>query len=292
MDVTFWGDPGTITRQHVTVTYDGLDATFAGAVADRIDQWWTAGPQYLALTGLPSLTVRITHLLGDQPPAWDDQQPYTLLINSPLTTGDRTPIDPPIDPLYEQTIAGQVSNKLIDVADNHIIVNPNADAGWLQSSLSDWLSALLLGRANLQQVGFMQTLTQHYGGATAITALLKNLTTNANIGVVATAVGQPLASLGVDWKEFFQWRLGLEKTLIQSGDQTAFNALWDQSLPATRSAAASRWATANQALPQVQSVAITNDTTLGTVANVQVTLNGTAASLRFRLVDNNWLRVS
>ena len=290
-DLTFWGDPGMIDGQTTTVQYDSLDAPLASALAERVERWWTEGCQYLDCSGLPHLTVHIEHQEGSPPPSWNSQSPLTLDINSPLTVGDRALADP-LAPDLEATVAGQITNKLFDMASGQLTVNADADAAWLRREIIDRLTALLLGRGNVQQLSFMQSLSDHYGGSQAIVAVMHQLSPNADISVLSIAFGQPLDQLNVDWLEFFQWRLGLEKDLIQSGNQTRYLALWDMSTASAAALAQDRWASPNQALPQVQSVALTADRTLGTVATVQATLSGSPVTLRFRIVAGTWKRLS
>ncbi|MHB8630194.1 MAG: hypothetical protein ACYDBJ_28710 [Aggregatilineales bacterium] len=291
-DLTFWGDPGEIDGQATTVQYDGLDAPLATALAERVERWWTAGCQYLNCAGLPHLTIHIEHQDSAPPPAWDGQSALTLDINSPLTVGDRVLADPPLSPDLEATIAGQITDKLFDQASGQLTVNADADAAWLRRETIDWLTALLLGRGNVQQLSFMQSLSDHYGGAQAIVAVMRQLSPNADISTLSLALGQPLNLLNVDWREFFQWRLGLEKDLIQGGNQTRYLALWDVSVPSVATLAQERWASPNQALPQVQSATLAADPTLGTVATVHATLSGGSVTLRFRVIAGTWKRLS
>ncbi len=293
-DLTFWGDPQQIVNPTTTVSFDSLDSPLAAALADRIERWWTSGCQYLACPGtLPRLTVRIEHTQSAFSPAWDDQAALTLRIESPLAVGDSAAVSTnplPVD--LETAIGTQIANKLFDQASGKLIVNPNTDASWLRQSIIDWLTALLLGHGNLEQLAFMQSVTQHYDGASAIVTILHQLSPNADVGMLSGALGGSLETLNVDWREFFQWRLGLEKTLIQSGNQSRFLELWDQSVASAVSLASQRWAAPNQPLAQVQSVSLGSDPSLGTVATVQAMLNGQPTTLRFRVVDGTWKRLS
>jgi hypothetical protein len=290
-DLTFWGAPTEIDGQNTTVQYDSLDEPLATALAERAEHWWTAGCQYLNCTGLPHLTIRVEHQNGAPASAWDEKTALTLDVNSPLTMGDRAPADPPLQPDLEATIAAQLADKLFDQVSGQLSVNPDADAAWVRREIVDWITALLLGRGNIQQLSFMQSLSDHYGGAKAVVALLGSLSTNADIGVLASAFGQPLDQLNVDWREFFQWRLGLEKDLIKGGKskQARYLALWDAS---SGSVAQERWNSPNQELPLVQSVTIAADRQLGPVATVQAMLSGNPVTLRFRVVSGTWKRLS
>lgn len=290
-DLTFWGDPAQINGQNTTVQYDSLDTPLATAIADRAERWWTAGCQYLNCAGLPHLTIHIEHQNGVPPSAWDEKAALTLDVNSPLTVGDRTLADPPLPPDLEATIAGQLASKLFDQASGQLTVNPDADAAWLRQEIIDWVTALLLGRGNIQQLSFMQSMSDHYGGAQAIVAVIRQLSPNADIDVLASALGHPLDQLNVEWAEFFQWRLALEKDLIQGGknNQVRYLALWDTS---AITLAQERWNSPSQGLAQVQSVAIAADRTLGTIATVKATLAGSPVAFRFRVVNGTWKRLS
>ena len=289
-DLTFWGDPAEINGQTTSVQYDSLDTPLATDLSARVERWWTAGCQYLACTGLPHLSIHVVHQYGLPPSAWE-KSVLTLDVNSPLVTGDRVLADPPLPPDLEATIAGQIADKLFDQASGQLPVSTDADAAWLRREIVDWVTALLLGRGNVQQLSFMQSLSDNYGGSQAVVTLMRLLRPNADIGVLASAFGQPLDQLKVDWREFFQWRLGLEKDLIQGGknNQTRYQSLWDSS---ATTAAQERWNSPNQALPQVQSVTPGTDRALGPVATVQATLNGLPVTLRFRVINGTWKRLS
>jgi hypothetical protein len=290
-DLTFWGDPAQIVGKVTTVKYDGLDAPLATALADDVDRWWAAGCQYLACAEVPRLTVQIQHQPASFTPAWDSHDPLALNVNSPLTVGDHA-LATALPSDLETAVAGQIANKLFDQASGQLNVNPNADASWLRQSLIDWLNALLLGRGNLAQLAFMQSIADHYGGSAGISAIVQQMTPNSTISVVATALKQPLDSLNVDWKSFFQWRLGLEKDLIQGKNQAAYLTLWDETAPGVSALAREHFGTPIQALPQVQSVSIARDSALGMVATVPATSGGQTLMLRFRVINGTWKRIA
>src|SRR5258707_638489 len=108
---------------------------------------------------------------------------------------------------------------------------------------------------DLSTLGFIQSLDDHYGDA-GLDAVLTNLTPNSDIGILNTALKHPLDQLSVDWKSFFQWRLDLEKLILQAGGtgmQNTFFALW-ASDSASLNHAQLRFSSIGQATPQVQSV--------------------------------------
>ena len=290
-DLTFWGDPAQIISSVTTISYDSLDTPLATALADAVDHWWTAGCQYLTCAQTPHLTIRIQHQEASFTPAWDSHEPLTLNVNSPLTVGDQVPADV-LSADLQSAVAGQIAIRLFDQASGQIAVNPNTDASWLRQSLIDWLDALLLGRGNLAQLAFMQAIADHYGGSAGISAIVQQLTPNATISVVASALKQPLDSLNVDWKAFFQWRLELEKNLIQSKNQNDYLLLWDESAPGVSALAREHFGTPIQALPHVQSVTITRDPALGMVATVITSSGGQSLPMRWRVVNGNWKRIS
>jgi hypothetical protein len=122
-----------------------------------------------------------------------------------------------------------------------------------------------------------------------VAAIIRGLSTNSDIGAVATALNTSLDALAVDWTPFFQWRLELEKTLAMSRKQAAYNALWDQSLAATL--ALSHWNNPGNSLPQVQSVTLGQDPAHGIVAVVTMLIDGNPARAQYHIVAGDWKRI-
>ncbi len=284
-DLTFWGDPQQIAGNVTAVKYDALDSTFAHALASRVDTWWTQGCALIGCANPPPLIVEI---VPDPGLAAQWAAPNTLRIASPLAAGDRAPDDPPLAADLETTIATRISEKLFDLASGQLPINANSDAAWLHQNIIDWLAATLTGHGSSARIGFVQSIADHYGGASAVAAILKQLSTNSDISVVAVALNQPLESLTVDWKSFFEWRFELEKNLIATGDQRDFLTLWDAS---ANTQAMQHWRSPYPALPQVQSVTLARDAS-GTVATLSV-LNGIQTfSAQFRVVGGTWKRIA
>ncbi len=287
-DLTFWGEPQTIKGSVSTISYSDLDAPLAGALASRVDRWWSEGCAAIGCSNPPPLTLEIAPDPSVQT-EWDGAKPFTLHIASPLSSTERTLADPALAPDLEAVISAQLAQKLFDQASGQLHTNPIADAAWFRQSLIDWLSAFMLGRGDTNKLTFVQSLRDHYGAA-GIKAIVHQLSTNSDVGVLAKALNQPLETLQVDWLPFFQWRLDLEKSLIASGDQADFTALWDIAQNDAAQRARQRWSTPNQAVPHVSAVAVGKDTAGVVIASVQAQIDTRAVVLTFRLVDGAWKR--
>ncbi len=288
-DLTFWGDPQQFTTGTTTVKYSTLDRSLAHTVGAQVDRWWSQGCTLVGCgTSVPSVTVEIVPD-PSLTPQWSDNS-TTLRIASPLAAGDRALVNAPLSVDLQEAIASRLADKLFETASGQLPINGNTDAAWLHQSIVEWVTASLLGHGDLTRIGFMQSLVDHYGGAKVIALLVHQLSTNSDINLVATAVQQPLETLNVDWRTFFQWRLELEKDLITSNNQAEFQALWDPSSVSVQGL--QRWTNRTQALPQVQSVKVINDPTKGVIANVSALLNNQTVTITFRVSGGSWKRLS
>jgi hypothetical protein len=288
-DFTFWGDEKTIMGKFSTLTYKELDETLAQALAPRLDRWWSEGCGYLGCMTTPKLTVRIVSdpsvMLG-----WDTRAENTLLIPSPLAIADRVRSDVPIADQLEDIIAAHVAERVFDVATGKLMPVTYSDSAWLRKSIIDWLSATYTGRGDLANIGFVQSLKDNYGVA-ALAKITQSLSPASDISLMGKVLNQPIESLALDWRAFFQRRLDIEKQLVKD-DQTAFQALWDTSNPVAQEQMLQRLSNPNNqpATPQVQAVAINTAQDGIPIANIQATVDGQGMVIVFRLVDGSWKR--
>jgi hypothetical protein len=287
-DYTLWGDPQTITGQVSTLNYSQLDSRMAQALAPRLDRWWSEGCGYLGCRDLQKLTVEIVPDPSGQL-RWDTEKPNTLVVPSPLSVDDRARADVDVPQPVEDAIASQLAERLLDLTTNDLHPVQTADAAWLRQVTIDWLSATFVGRGDPDRISFIQSLKDHYG-VPALATLAHALTPTADISIVGTALKQPLESLALDWRTFFQWRLDVEKTLLARNDTAGFQALWDVANPQALEQMRARMARPTQATPQVQAVAISPGTDGVARAAVQVTLDNKLQTVIFRLVNGAWKR--
>lgn len=282
-DFTFWGEPQVIERKSVTVRYKTLDGEFATQIAEKAERWWSESCTYLGCATPPPLTIEISPELTGAPRWSEDASTQVLLIGSPLIGGDRTPADLLLSSQIEDAIAGRLATRLFDLTTIQLQVNPNSDAAWVRQSVIEWLTAVMVGRGDLTQIAFIQSLKEKYG-AEGLTAVIKALSTDSDIGVVARALQRPLNTLDLDWRTFFQWRLSLEKDYIKVNNQRELLALWDTT-PEAQANLRTRAAQPNAPLPQVQTVSVQAET-----ATVNAQLNGQTVQVRFRIVNGAWRR--
>ncbi len=291
-DLTFWGDPAQINGAASTVKYDSVDAALATSVAKDVEHWWANGCALVGCSRPPHLTVEIVpdpSLVPQWADKADGSAPDLMLrIGSPLTQGDRAPLSPALPADLETTIATRLAEKLFDLASAQLPINADSDVFWLRQSIVDWTAASLLGHGSTARIGFIQSIADHNGNA-GVTKIIRGLSTNSDIGAVATALNTSLDALTVDWSPFFQWRLELEKLLVASRKKAAYDALWDQTLAANT--ALSHWSKPSTSLPQVQQVTLGQDPTRGIVAVVTMIIDGAPARAQYHIVAGDWKRI-
>jgi hypothetical protein len=287
-DYTFWGAQSTLNGKSSSVSYSQVDAGLAQALSTRVDKWWATGCSAIGCGVPPTLQVEIIPYQSDQP-KWDPNSPNTLIIASPLAQGDRTIADPVISTTLEDAVAQALADHLLSIATNNLKPVQTADAAWLRASAVSWLAATFTGRGNPTPANFIQSVNEHYGAA-GVSAVLHALTQSSDISIVGIALKQPIESLALDWRTFFQWRLDVEKTLLSRNDIADFQALWDSANPAALNQMRQRMARPTQATPQVQTVAISPGADGIPRAAVQVTADGQPATIIFRLDNGGWKR--
>ncbi|HLY24994.1 MAG TPA: hypothetical protein VKQ72_01565 [Aggregatilineales bacterium] len=286
-DFTFWGNSESVKSDTTVVNYSQVDAELGQALATRVQRWWPTGCATLGCSKVPVLTVEILPNQRDQPD-WEPSQPETLIVPSPLSVGDRASADVVISPTLEDAVAKALADHEFSVASNKLIPTQTADAAWLRQMIVEWLASAFTGRGDPND-SFAQSLNDHYGSA-GLSAVVHALTPTSDIGILGTALKQPIESLALDWRTFFQWRLDIEKTLLQNNDINGFQALWDSANPTALAQMRQRMINTTQATPQVQAVSISTGQDGVAQASVKVTANGQPATIIFRLVNRQWKR--
>lgn len=288
-DLTFWGASQTITGKIATINYYQLDSALAKALADRVEKWWSAGCNMIVCGSVPPLTVQIVPDEVDRL-KWDGDKPNTLIVPSPLASQDHARADGQISQSIEDSVADELANHLLDLATNNLVLDQNSDAGWLRQVTREWMAATFVGRLDPEQHSFIQSLNDHYGPQ-GLSAVIHALTPKADISIIGVALKQPIESLNLEWRPFFQRRLSVEKTLLSSPsrpDIASYQALWDAANPQALALMRQQMAQPNQDAPQVQSVAISPGSDGVIRANVQATSNGQPVMIVFRLVNGAW----
>src|SRR5260221_1713507 len=145
-DLTFWGDNQTINSKVSTISYQDVDTPLAQALAERVDKWWQDGCGYVGCQTMPTLAVVIAPLENEQP-RWDSTKENTLIIPSPLASGDRAPAQELSDSL-EDVIAKAIADRVFGLATKNVKLKATTDAGWLQQTTIEWLAATFVGRGD------------------------------------------------------------------------------------------------------------------------------------------------
>lgn len=287
-DYTFWGAARTLHDGDVTVQYRQLDEDSARALLERAARWWREGCHILGNSACPRLELEIVPNPVLQV-TWDSARPDRLFVPSPLARDDRLPIPNPLPQVIEETVAAYIAARQVDLVTGGVRPRRNADTAWLHQSLIDWLAATYTGRMDTLRLAFMQSLRESYGDS-AVAAVARALTAEADISAVSRALGQPLEALNLDWRPFFQWRLDVERQLIAQNDFETLQALWDVSDSSTRTLLQQRVNAFGQPSAQVVAAAVTAAADGIPRAIVQVLRADQIETLIFRLRDGTWKR--
>jgi len=287
-DYTFWGESRTLRDGAVTVHYRQLDEDSARALLERAARWWREGCRMLGNSACPALELELVPNPVLQV-AWDSAQPDRLFVPSPLARDDRLSLIDPLPHVIEDAVAAALAARQVDLVSGGVRPRRSVDAAWLHQTLIEWLAATYTGRVDMLRLAFMQSLRDAYGDS-ALAAVARTLSADADISLVARALGQPLELLNLDWRPFFQWRLEVERQLIVQNDLESLQALWDVSDASTRTLFQQRLSAFGQPNAQVLAAAITAAADGVPRAIVQVLRADQTETLIFRLRDGTWKR--
>lgn len=286
-DYTFWGEARTLRDDAVTVRYRQLDEDSARALLERAARWWREGCRMLGNGACPALELEIVPNPVLQV-AWDNPRADRLLVPSPLARDDRLSLLDPLPYAIEDAVAAAIAARQVDLVNGGVRPRRNVDAAWLHQTLIEWLAATHTGRADMLRLAFIQSLRDSYGDS-AVAAVARALSAEADISLVARALGQPLELLNLDWRPFFQWRLEVERQLIVQNDLESLRALWDVSDASTQRLFQQRIGI-SQPNAQVLAAAVTAAADGVPRAIVQVLRADQTETLIFRLRDGTWKR--
>ena len=237
-DVTFWGDEETIENAHSSVTYHDLDEDIAIALAERVESWWSSGCDLLACqTPVGDLEVIIDPASGLRL-GWDEDAEWRLLMISPRLNA-RVPADGALPVALEAEVAGVLAARLLEHAANGTVdysaenlLALNFDTEWLKSQVRSWLIATFRG----QPSPFLQSAVSVFGEAVP-GDLIRVLNGPGQINTLAPIFSPGAAALTdvdvlllgqVDWRDFFNWRLDLERRRLNENDYANFYTLYEQ----------------------------------------------------------------
>jgi hypothetical protein len=286
-DYTFWGLPAQKVSGQVTIQYNALDSGLATALAENVDRWWRTACEALACGETPPLLIEIVAEPSTQV-AWRGD---TLVVPSPLAAEERVVIAPALSNALADEVARQMASATVSKLTGGYQAPTASDAAWLQQGITYWLAAQLTGRGDPNSLAFVQGIRTVYG-VEGLRRILQALTVEPDVRALASALGDRVEALNLDWRVFFQWRLDVEKTLLSQGDQNAVINLWDAQNPNATTYLAARLANPIAPTPQVQSVTIVPGPDAVPQALVSAVLEGLPITITFRLVDGSWRRAS
>lgn len=297
-DVTFWGDEDSITEGNVEVIFNELDANFAKALAEDASIWWDRSCELLACATAPNdLTIVIDANAGLRH-AWEPDDGWQLRIISPLV-GDRVAVDNPITSELEAELATLLAERLIRHVSGERLQYPagdniNFDTTWLKIELRDWLVARLLQ----QEAPFFDSLVNNFGTSVPGT-IAATLNDQSDINAIAPIFGVgnlselPTAQLDlIDWRDFFQWRLELERQRLLDADEAGFFALYENQFSNASAQARLASPTYRGTTPEtITAVTMTfrNDGALVALANAEAE-DGTRSAIQFVWTGQTFVR--
>ena len=290
-DYTFWGAADTLVAEAVTVRFNEVDRPLAEAMAPELARWIDEGCLAIGCRETPQLRIEIhpDEMLNI---GWSPDDRWTLLLPSPYL--DRGRVDMPFELTPQIEIANLLAERLFSEAAPVAPVYP-ADAYYIRQAVISWL----VGRfARIETNAFsINSLVENYD-VDALARLVANLGTDSNAQIFAAVVGvESLADVNLDWRDLLTWRLTLENDLSAARDEANFLALYDVRDDFIRARAYERFnAVAPTPQPVVVSASRDSDETgtplLRAVVRYGSGSEASEADVLFRLVDNQWKRVS
>lgn len=279
-DYTFWGEPRDTQREHFALRYQTLDTPVAQAMEAALSRWYNVLCASLDCGRVPFLTVDI---VADPSAgiAWTDETNWQLLVSSP--NSGRARYDQPFSGDLEQGVAAALAEQAVSTYT--LSPDPRSDAGFFIESTRRWL----LGQWLQVDTGayLLGSLVQQNGSGT-ISRLLIALRSGSDVSVLGTALSLDLARAELDWRDFIDWRLQIERDVILAGDQEALFQLYDTRTEVIQQIAAGRLSL----LPVSQTaVSVTRQTASDGTPQLTAMLND-GTSVAFSLVNGNWLRAS
>lgn len=290
-DYTFWGDFAELSGPKFTLKYRALDADLAPLLAERLEAWLIEGCRIMGDAECAPITAEIVPnpvLIA----GWDSEKPNTFYIPSPLARDERVPLDAPLPAPLEETIAVKIAEgllvRLTGVRQENGQLN---DATWLRQSFTDWAGAAFINRLDPLRHAFFQSMHTNYGDS-ATAAVARGLAYATDLSWIGNALGQPVTSLNLDWRPYFQWRLDTERQLVAQSNVGVLQQWWDIADPATYNALQNRLNNPTQPTGQVIAIGFAASTDGAPRMTVQVTIDGAPQNLSFVFRDGTWKRTA
>ncbi len=220
-DYTFWGETNTHLGQHVNVRYQAVDEPFADALSTQLDSWIAWACPALGCTDLPKINVDVLATTEDLL-RWSENNTWQLLIQSPFVEGART--DLPFESEIQLDVANVLAERLVNITSNGLAPTYPTDAVYLRSAIVSWL----VGRFVQMDMNssLIDSFARTYSDA-KVGELLRTLTPQSDMNVIANTIGQPVEQTNLDWTDFLTWRLQVEDELIAQRDEVNWLNLYD-----------------------------------------------------------------
>lgn len=290
-DYTFWGSVKTSENENVFIRFREVDAPLAEAMSQQIATWMQTVCAALNCGDLPDLSLEI---IPDPElrTSWSANNPWQMQIPSPYTTRGR--LDMPFSPELQIEVANLLAQRFVERTSSTFAPVNTADVAFLRQAIVSWLVGKFV-QMNTNSY-LVNSLAENYGND-SVGRLLQTMQPNSDIGILSQITGKPLDQSGLDWRDFFTWRLMLEDQLIAARDENNFLTLYDTNDEAARNLAYGRF---NASAPSEQKVVVsvlTDSISSGVPQLRALVVIGSEPATRqeetiFRLVNGVWKRVN
>lgn len=291
-DYTFWGNSQLFEGDYVTVAYRDVDADFGASLGQSLDDWAAFACESFNCDDLPHIRVQVAPQDSIEL-AWAPgdvlTEEWVLLISSPFA--DRARTDMPFSPNLRVETATLLAERLTAFqANNQRMLT--IDASYNHQAVITWL----VGRFVQINTGayFVESLVAGYGQGT-VGELIRRTPPTADSGFISEITGAPLDASGLDWRDFFTWRLRQEYALWERGLLNDYLMLYDGDDADIQQGARERFEGGIESGEwEVVSVGTTSPTADGQTQVLATVMTPDEATFQvvFRLVDNHWLRAS
>lgn len=288
-DFSFWGTQSELESENAVIRYRAADRDFARQLSKALEEWLGRGCDILECGNLPKLAVAIIADATSET-AWIDEGQMRLQIRSPYI--DITRADTPFDGWLQLRVSTMLAERLVDAHTGFLATTEAHDARFLRRSAIAWLSEVFTRLDS--GATLMRSMADKYG-ADKVARLLAQMTATSDISILQEVINQPFESADLDWRDFIEWRLDLEQSLIRDGRENEWLALYDTTVEDARLAAYERFnAGAKEQTYRVIDLLLWSKPDGGPQlrATVQVTGSGAVADeiVLFNLVNGVWKR--
>ena len=234
-DYSFWGEASKLESPNVLINFRAVDHELARQVHSAIQVWLDKGCGLLDCDGMPRLTIDIVPEAGNAA-TWLDEPAMRLQIRSPYV--DIARADTPFDGPLQVLVSSMLGERLVNEHTGYLTVAYPNDAYFLRQASINWLIELFT-RLDIGAT-LMRSLASNYGDD-KIAQLLTQLSDTSDMSIIEAVVDEPLEGADLDWRDFIEWRLRLERELINTRRQNEWLSLYDTSDESVRLVAYERY---------------------------------------------------